>query len=261
VVGFPGGGCLLLGDPRFGTAKLGEARKEMERRLRAARRGPLPRHLIAIATRTTGHWGRRSQLPASSVRAEAIARRAQRAVMSAPRLRYEERWGFCQGSRCDKVDGTDTRLVERERASNYAFARRSVPPEAPPSRTIRFGTGTWFPDGSGCWAPEPFRGALSTYSEVFLFRGPWSRDQRAAFFPPLRRWQLSYEPPRRAGRDKTELYWSSFFDRGTALVENATLRLLRVDRIQSTFNTERQRVSFSYPSKLDLKRPEPRCEE
>jgi hypothetical protein len=262
TVGFPGGGCLLLGDPAFGTLRAGHDPKVEQRRIREARRRPLPRHLVGIAKRTTGHWGTRLSVPPSNRRAEAIARLAQRAVVSAPRFRYEERLAFCTGGpTCRSTRLREIRAGERDRAPAYAFAKLSGPTRDQPLRIVKSGREAWYADVASCWTREPFRGALSTSADLFLVTGPWSADQRAAFFPPLYRLQLSSEPPRPSGRGRTRLYWSSYADRGTALVENATLRLLRVDRIRaSRLNVERQRISFAYPSRLEHERPEPECQ-
>lgn len=265
AVGFAGGGCLLFGDPAAPDPTIADAAGDtspqgVQRALRAARRRPLAPYLVAIAKRTTAYWGNSARLPASNLRAEAIARRAQRAVMSAPALRYEEHIGDCSGLMdCRAVEGAQTRVVGRERAPRYLFADVTDQSSGTRGLLVRTSGGVWRSGDGRCWTPDSYRGSGTG---VFLFRGFFSHDDdQAAFFPPLRRWQLAYERPGRAGPRRTLLRWHSYFDRGTAIVDNATLRLVRMERVihASTRAWLRRTASFSYPSALHRIQPRPEC--
>jgi hypothetical protein len=269
ALGFPGGGCLLLADPavpdptRPDSASGYSPPDQIEKARRKASRQPLPEHLVSIAKGTTGYWGRSTRLPESSLRAEAIARRAQRATLAAPRMRYDERLSYCRdGSRCRETEAGVERLVERERASSYVFAD-VTDASSSASRTLLIRAGRDVrrsPDGL-CWDPDSYGGSGPS-GGGFLFRGSFSPpDERVAFFPPLYRWQLSYSAPRPAGPAQTELRWRSYFDHGTVIVDNRSLRLIRMDRAirSGTRSWQRRRVAFSYPASLKRVTPKPEC--
>jgi len=268
ALGFPGGGCLLLADPAVPDPSdldpaAGYSSKEIDRLKRQAGRRPLPEQLVSIAKRTTGFWGRSPRRPGSNLRAEAIARRAQRETMAAPRMRYDERLSYCRdGARCTETEAGVERLVDRERASRYVFADVTDAASSA-SRTLLVRTRRDVrrsPDGQ-CWELDSYGGSGPT-GGGFLFRGYFSHgDERAAFFPPLYRWQLSYAAPRAAGPAQTELRWRSYFDRGTAIVDNGSLRLIRMDRAirSGPRSWQRRRVTFSYPTSLERVTPTPEC--
>jgi hypothetical protein len=241
AVAFRGGGCLMLADPRAGKR-------------------PPPSHLVSVAKRITAHWGGTARLPKSNLRAEAIARRAQRAALAAPALRYEEQLGYCHdGPRCEATEGDLTRVVERERASRYIFADVINQTRTQRTLLVRRPSGVLRSPTGNCWEGDGYGG---TPNGGFLFRGYFSHgDDRAAFFPPLRRWRLSYEPPVDAGPGRTELRWRSFFDRGTAVLDNASMRLVKMERVLRVSGRvwRPQRVSFIYPERIERVRTRPRC--
>jgi hypothetical protein len=265
TVAFPGGGCMYLADPVVPDPAQGEASatgspEDLEKAVRAAARRPLPAHLVEIAKQTTAYWGDSPRLPASNLRAEAIARRAQRAVMDSPRLRYDERQSLCrdQGD-CRETEADEARLVEREAATGYVFA--DVTDESQGSRLLLVRTRQSVRRSSDgrCWDEDFYGGA--PYGG-FLFHGLFSHGyDRAAFFPPLRRWRLSYEPARPAGPATTELRWRSYFDRGRAVVENESLRILSMERVERAGprTWTRRTVKFTYPASLKRVRAEPEC--
>jgi hypothetical protein len=250
----------VVPDPALSEASSTGSPEEMQKVVRAAARRPLPAHLVEIAKQTTAYWGDSPRLPASNLRAEAIARRAQRAVMGSARLRYDERQSLCRDQgRCRETEAHEARLVEREAATGYVFA--DVTDEVRGSRQLLVRTrGSVRRSADGrCWDDDYYGG--SPYGG-FLFHGYFSHGyDRAAFFPPLWRWRLSYEPPRPAGPATTELRWRSYVDRGTAIVDNETLRILSMERIERAGPRAwtRRTVKVSYPARLKRVRAQPEC--